>query len=173
MSHGPGRLQRAILEFIRSYAQATQRTPQRERWSVDGLAVNMRQFYGDRPFTALSSRERADVRKRVLRACDGLARAGMVVRAGPFWMLPPESEQEARARRKRTRTTARQDREWQKTRGSALHFEAAKPQIDRGTRKLLVNILGQLGSSSDNVVVTAAHQAERLRADSVSPGPIC
>ena len=86
--------------------------------------------------------------------------AGLIVKAGVGWTLPPETAGEAKARRKRTRTTERQEQESLLV-GSAKAATPRKP----AARAKLVKVLGLLGSGHDGEILTASRQAERLRAE--------
>jgi hypothetical protein len=158
MSHGPGRLQRRILEFMQRMA-LSQRTSQRRHWQIEPLAMNF--FRGDAGWSSLTARQRADARKQVRRACDSLVLAGHLQKVGFGWALPPETPAEAGVRRKRNHTTEAElqrgkDRKWSE-RGSRAS--------DRDIRRKLGKILGLLSSTHDAEVLAAARQAERLRGE--------
>jgi hypothetical protein len=153
MSQGPGRLQRRILEFMQRMA-LSQRTPQRRHWQIEPLAMNF--FQGDAGWSSLTARQRADGRKQVRRACDSLVLAGQLRKVGLGWALPAETPVEARARRKRNRTTEAELRKW---------TERGSRASDRDIRRKLAKILGVLSSTHDAEVLAAARQAERLRGE--------
>ncbi len=115
----------------------------------------------------MTSRQKADARKRIRRACDGLVAAGLLVRVGVGWTLPPETPEEAKARRRVTRTSERQEHERIKREADSSWLkELLRPSpIDRATRAKLVKILGLLGSRHNAEVVVAARRAERLRTE--------
>jgi hypothetical protein len=169
MSHGPGRLQRAILELMQQYARH-QRTPQRDHWRVRALIDKTIRADPDlktgkvRPLT---SRQMADARKRIHRACDSLVAFGLVVKVGDGWELPPETPAEAKVRRKGKGTYEKWDQEFYKRKAAEEAWE--RQNADRIARaklvKRLAKILGKLGSSVDNEVIMAAQQAERVRAE--------
>ena len=162
MSRGSGQLQRAILAFMQQHA-LHQRTPQREHWRIESLVLNVARrdpaFVWVMPMT---SRQLADARKRIRRACDGLAATGKLVKVGIGWTLPPETPPEAMVRRKRFRISERLEQK-QERRDAPSARPHARTSIDRSTRGKLVEVLGQLGSDNPNIVITAARQAERLR----------
>jgi hypothetical protein len=164
MSHGPGKLQRQILEFMRQHALKCQRTPQREHWLVEPLIVNLISRR-----RVMASRQHADARKRIRRACNRLAATGHLHRFGKSWALPPETNAEAKSRRKRFRISARDERE-QAERLARMRplfdptLVKATP-LDRATRIKLTKMLGLLGSEHDGEVLNAARQVERLRTE--------
>jgi hypothetical protein len=166
MSHGPGRLQRAILELMRQYAQH-QKTPQREHWRVEWLidkVIRADPETGEvRPLT---SQQMADARKRIRRACDSLVTFGLVVKVGDGWELPPETPAEAKVRRKRKGTYEKWDRNFYERKAAEAAWE--RQNADRAARdkliKRLARILGMLGSDVDNEILMAARQAEQVRA---------
>ncbi len=165
MSRGPGRLQRAILDFMQHRA-LYQRTPQRERFQVETFLLHViRRDPVTGQMRPMTGRQLADARKRIRRACASLVAAGLIVRFGFAWALLPETPQEARVRRKRFRISERAEREQQqRQRASSWVLDSILTRpIDRTMRQKLVKVLGQLGSDNDNVVVMAARQAERLR----------
>jgi len=92
MSRGLGRTQRNILDVMWTKAER-QRTPERDLWKVDDLAL--------RSWPKPNARARADARARVKRSCRRLVADNLIMRVGVGWTLPPETEQEARDRRKR------------------------------------------------------------------------
>ena len=113
-------------------------------------------FRGDAGWSSLTARQRADARKQVRRACDSLVFAGHLQKVGFGWALPPETLAEARARRKRNRTTEAKLRKW---------IERESRASDRDIRRKLAKILGLLSSTHDAKVLAAARQAERLRGE--------
>lgn len=164
MSHGPGRLQRTILELMQQSARR-QSSPQRPYWRVDSLVSSAIPH-------AKTSRQKADARKRITRACDRLVALGLLVRvkgvlakAGVgLWSLPPETPAEAKIRRKRRHTTEEQDRRYWEWADAVAR--ASNDHIARAKRiKKLARILGMLGSSGDTEVMAAAKQADRARAE--------
>ncbi len=165
MSLGPGRLQRAILEFMRVQA-LRQRTPQREHWRVEQLVLNV--FQRDRSrsgYTSLTSRQKADARKQIRRACASLVATGLLLRVGVGWTLPPETSQEAKIRRKRHRISERREQEETVKRERTSSFMAAlwhRPPLDRTTRGKLIKVLGLLSSAHDPEVLTAARLRVQL-----------
>ena len=105
------------------------------------------------------------------RACDALARAGLIVKIGVGWALPPETQEEATARRKRNRTSKRDDDQFARSAAfTAAVFDTAIT-VDPTTRRKLVKVLGMLASAHDGEVLADAKQAERLRAE-IGCGPI-
>jgi hypothetical protein len=82
----------------------------------------------------------ADARKRMRRACDRLAAAGLLVKIGIGWTLPAETPAEAKARRKRTYTSEKQEQRQERQAGAferwAAVFDTAPP-INRATRAKL------------------------------------
>ncbi len=167
MSHGPGQLQRAILDFMQQIARH-QRKPQRAHWRVEQLVLNIiRRDPKTGEARSFTGRQHADARKRIRRACDRLAAIGQLQKVGVGWTLPPETPAEARARRKRTKTSAQSEQEQMRRASTGFRsiFDAVwtSPPIDRATRSTLVKVLGLLSSNHDGEVLTAARQAERLR----------
>jgi hypothetical protein len=96
------------------------------------------------------------------RACASLVAARLLVKVGIGWTLPPETPEETKARRKRTRTSERQER--RKTWSGILDEVFREgPRLDRAARSKLAKVLGMLAFAHDAEVLVAARQAERLR----------
>jgi hypothetical protein len=91
--------------------------------------------------------------------------AGLIVKAGVGWTLPPETAEEAKARRKRTRTTERQEQENERISAFLVGSAKVATPLEPAARAKLVKVLGLLGSGHDGEILTAARQAERLRAE--------
>ncbi|MFZ2075957.1 MAG: hypothetical protein WAV38_04745 [Xanthobacteraceae bacterium] len=87
----------------------------------------------------MTSRQQADARKRIRRACAGLVAAGLILKVGVGWTLPPETPQEARVRSNPTAAVA-------SVRGPERADQPGDP----------IKVPGQLGSDNANVVAVAA-----------------
>ena len=72
---------------------------------------------------------------------------------------------EAKARRKRTRTTERQEQENERISAFLVGSAKVATPLEPAARAKLVKVLGLLGSGHDSEILTAARQAERLRAE--------
>ena len=147
-----------------------QRTAERDLWKVDNLAWRLWQ--------KRTARGRADAKARVRRACKRLVSDRLIVRVSDGWVLPPETQEEARDRRRRNvnmgpawkqearerkaknEAGAREDHEQHRRQ---IIRERAKRRITPAARAKLVKMLGMLGSAHDGEVASAGRQAEVLR----------
>jgi hypothetical protein len=150
MSRGLGWVQQTILENMRTKGKR-QRTPQRDLWKAEDFAWRLR--------PKRTARGRADARARVKRACRRLVADRLILRVGIGWSLPPETEQEARARRQRNPKLGtpreQQQREHTVKEDAAARERHRREIVERdrqrrhivATRAKLAKVLGMLGSA--------------------------
>jgi hypothetical protein len=143
---GGCQLQTALAESPRAIRDASE-NPMDQR--IEQLVINvLRRDPATGRILAVTSRQHADARKRIRRACPSLVATGKLVKFGITWALPPETPAEAKIRRKRLHISERLEQQQEQERRSSssawLDRLLDRPPIDPTTRRRLVKV-GELG----------------------------